>query len=79
VGVVRETTYTFTATRETAAEDEFTLSAYGLPEPVGMERRTRFGLWVWMSGFALAFVVITAGFAALRRRVAGRRSTAHSA
>jgi hypothetical protein len=55
---------------------EFTLSAFGLPEPVGIEWPRRRSGWVWLAWAGAGCVVITLGFVALRRRAARRQAPA---
>jgi hypothetical protein len=51
-------------------DEEFTLTAYGLPEPLGISLPTRSRAWLW---FALAgLAALGAGF--LFRRIAPRRA-----
>ncbi|MCI0701727.1 MAG: hypothetical protein L0241_11645 [Planctomycetia bacterium] len=39
--------------RDTVAEDEFRLSAFGLPEPVGFSPPTKSYRWAWLLGGSL--------------------------
>lgn len=57
---------------------EFTLSAYGLPEPVGVEWPRRRSGWLWFAWAAAGCVVIAVVFLVLRHRAA-RRQTAYPA
>ncbi|MBI1915383.1 MAG: hypothetical protein HYS12_11700 [Planctomycetes bacterium] len=56
-------------------DEEFTLTAYGLPEPVGMELPRRSRAWLW---FGLAAVAVL-GVGFLFRRAARRRAAAQPA
>lgn len=49
---------------------EFTLSAFGLPEPRGVEWKTGTAWWIWCVGAAVAFSVLAAVFRWLKLRVA---------
>jgi hypothetical protein len=54
-------------------EAEFTLTAFGLPEPVGMEPEEKPGRrYVWFLAAAAAFGLLTVGFRYLARRRAAR-------
>jgi len=72
-----ETDRVFVFKRLTVLPDtsEFTLSAYGLPEPVGVEWPKRRSGWLWFAWAAAGCVVIATVFLILRHRAA-RRQTA---
>lgn len=55
---------------------EFTLSAYGLPEPVGVEWPKRRSGWLWFAWAGAASVVVGLAFVALKRRAARRQAAA---
>lgn len=67
-GVTRETIYTFTSTRETASDDEFSLSAFGLPEPPGYGKPRHKNAWLWFTVIAATCGATTWYFIRLRRR-----------
>ena len=50
-------------------DEEFTLSAFGLPEPFGMESRST-PWYVWAGGVAIACLVLGGVVAWLRKRLA---------
>jgi hypothetical protein len=55
---------------------EFTLTAFGLPEPVGVEWPKRRSGWLWFAWAAAASVVVALAFVALKRRAARRQTAA---
>lgn len=55
---------------------EFTLSAFGLPEPVGVEWPKRRSGWLRLAWAGAGFVVVALAFVALRRRAARRQAAA---
>ena len=48
---------------------DFTLTAFGLPEPVGVvwPKRTNHG-WVWVALAGVGCIAVAVGFAVLKRR-----------
>ena len=56
-------------------ESEFTLSAYGLPEPVGVEWKKPTPRYVWFLAAAGLFVALAVGFRMLARRRAATASS----
>jgi len=56
--------------------NEFTLTAFGLPEPVGVEWPARRSGWLWFAWAAAGCVVIAVVFLILRHRAAGRQTAA---
>ncbi len=71
----RDDVLTVTFTREQAREDEFFLSAFGLPEPPGMERSRFNSGWLWLMATAVGLIAITTLFVALKRRASRRQAT----
>jgi hypothetical protein len=61
-------TYDLHVPKNLPSDEEFTLSAFGLPEPPGVEwrRPTRWYLWVGAAG--IAAIVLAGGFVWLRQR-----------
>jgi hypothetical protein len=57
-----------TYTREVADESEFTLSAFGLPEPGGAKVEKRTPRYVWAIGIAVGFLILSVLFRWLARR-----------
>jgi len=55
---------------------EFTLSAFGLPEPVGVEWPARRSGWLWLAWAGAGCFVVTLVFLILRRRAARRQAAA---
>jgi len=62
------TTTSFRFTREAADEMEFTLTAFGLPEPYGVEWKRRTPRYIWILVGAGGFVLLAAGLYWLARR-----------
>lgn len=55
---------------------EFTLSAFGLPEPVGVEWPKRHSAWLWLAWAGAGFVMVALVFIALKRRAVRRQAAA---
>ncbi len=49
-------------------EEEFTLSAFGFPEPVGIEWKKPTSRYVWFLLASAVFVILAVGFRYLARR-----------
>ena len=49
-------------------DEEFTLSAFGLPEPKGSKPPAKSQVWVWLSGAVIALIALAILFAWLKRR-----------
>jgi hypothetical protein len=64
---------TYAFTREEPDEVEFTLSAFGLPEPPGVEWDKRTPRYVWFLIAAAVFAIVAGGlrYYAKRRRSVG--------
>lgn len=71
-GKGREDTLTFSLTREVADPMEFTLTAFGLPEPPGVKWERPTPRWVWAVAAAGGFGLLAALFRRLARRSAAR-------
>lgn len=65
---VYKTEYHTWVYRDAIPGEEFTLTAFGLPEPIGFERPTRPSQWHWPVAVGGGFIVFTALFTYLRRR-----------
>jgi len=63
-----ESTVTYQFTREEAKRSEFTLSSFGLPEPVGIESTRRTPTYLWILAAGTAFALLAAGAYRLARR-----------
>jgi len=57
-------------------EADFRLSAYGLPEPVGVEWPQRRSAWLWLAWAGAVWVVVSVLLVLLRRRAARRPAAA---
>jgi hypothetical protein len=58
------------------SSDTFRLSAFGLPEPPGIEWERRTPWWLWLIGSAFALLLVAAGFTWLKRRAMRSRAAA---
>lgn len=52
----------------------FTLTAFGFPEPPGVEWKQPIPLWLWVAGAAFACLILGGVFSWLRSRAAARRA-----
>jgi hypothetical protein len=57
-------------------DEEFTLSAFGLPEPVGTKPPRRPHTWLWLLAAAAGLAALAVLFAGLKRRAARRAAQA---
>jgi hypothetical protein len=57
-------------------DEEFTLSAFGLPEPVGVKPPQHPRTWLWLLGAAAGLAALAVLFAGLKRRAARRAAQA---
>jgi hypothetical protein len=57
-------------------DEEFTLSAFGLPEPVGVKPPQRPRAWLWLLAAAAGLAALAVLFAGLKRRAARRAAQA---
>jgi hypothetical protein len=55
---------------------DFRLSAFGLPEPPGIEWERRTPWWLWLIGSAFALLLVAAAFTWLKRRAMRSRAAA---
>lgn len=53
---------------DSVPDAEFTLSAFGLPEPMGVEPPERSRTWLWLISAALGLVALALLFTWLKRR-----------
>jgi hypothetical protein len=74
-GVAREDVSTFTFTRGEADEAEFTLSAFGLPEPPGVKWEKPTPRYVWFLAAAMVLGILAAGLRYLASRRAVKAAT----
>ncbi len=75
-GVDAERRYEFDLEEADVPESDFTLSAFGLPEPTGVERPTRWYLWAAVLGFGcLGLAVVLRWRARRAERGTANRST----
>jgi hypothetical protein len=66
----RDDTYEFDLREADVPEDDFTLSAFGFKEPVGVKPPERPRTWLWLLATAAGLAVLAVLFAVLKRRAA---------
>jgi hypothetical protein len=72
----REDTYDFDLREADVPESDFTLSAFGFPDPVGSKPPERPRTWLWLLVAAAGLAALAVLFAGLKRRAARRTAQA---